>query len=86
VTGCTGCPRVGDTKKAWFLPVRLRLFRIRLRKAIWHASKGRTSLARAALSPRPSIVCTCQQWGPCKAYYLKGFWQFCESCGTYRPC
>ena len=85
MSGCTGCPK-GGGDKAWFLPVRARLFATRARKAVRHARKGRWELARLSLSPKPSIVCTCTGWTECRAYYLKGWYTYCPSCGTYAPC
>jgi hypothetical protein len=41
---------------------------------------------KAVQALRPMAYCPCPYYEPCKAYYLKGWYAYCPSCGTYSPC
>jgi hypothetical protein len=73
-----------DEKPPRWWPVAAMLAMIRVANAKEALLAGKPKQAVNAL--RPTMYCPCTSWGPCTAYYLKGYYQYCPNCGTYRAC
>lgn len=73
-----------DEKPPRWWPVAAMLAVVRAANAVDEVKAGHLRAATQAL--RPSIVCTCKGWTACQAFYPRGYYQYCSSCGTYRSC